>query len=125
MALSDLLLVADPGRERWVTTGASMVVIDTLVHNFLHRTACLRRFDAEHSYGPRCYGPGGSADVIAGIAERFDARTINPAFPACFPRLVEHAIWRFCAAGRFNICNGNRRRSWWMPGSLLPSVLRM
>src|SRR5690606_22952511 len=41
MALADLLLGADPARERWVTTGAHMIVIDTLVHNFLHRTGML------------------------------------------------------------------------------------
>ena len=29
MALADLLLGADPARERWVTTGAAMIVIDT------------------------------------------------------------------------------------------------
>ena len=38
MAFANLLLGADPSRERWVTTGASMVAIDTLVHNWLHRT---------------------------------------------------------------------------------------
>jgi hypothetical protein len=103
MALSDLLLIADPDRQRWVSTGASMVVIDTLVHNFLHRTGTLRLLDADHAYGPRCYAPGGCADIIAGIADRFDARSVNPAFPACFPRFVEHAVWRFCAANRFNI----------------------
>jgi hypothetical protein len=32
MALADLLLGADPNRERWVTTGASMVAVDTLFH---------------------------------------------------------------------------------------------
>ena len=52
MALVGLLLGADPKRERWVVTGASMVAIDTLVHNWLHRTGILRRLDAEHAYGP-------------------------------------------------------------------------
>src|SRR3954451_15087867 len=37
MALADLFLGGDPDRERWVVTGASMIAIDTLVHNFLHR----------------------------------------------------------------------------------------
>src|SRR3954468_2463222 len=36
MALADLLLGGDPGRKRWVTAGGSMIVVDTLVHNFLH-----------------------------------------------------------------------------------------
>src|SRR4051812_41246180 len=39
MALADLLVAADPNRERWVTTGAAMVVIDTLMHNHLQTTS--------------------------------------------------------------------------------------
>ena len=30
------------------------------------------------------------------------------AFPATFPRFVQHAIWRYCAANGLNVCNGNR-----------------
>src|SRR5215218_3991107 len=81
MALADLLLGADPGRERWVTTGASMVVIDTLLHNHLHRTGTLRRFGAEHPYGARCYAEGGCADIVRDLARRIDAREFNPDFP--------------------------------------------
>jgi hypothetical protein len=25
-----------------------------------------------------------------------------------FPRFVQHAIWRYCAADGLNLCNGNR-----------------
>ena len=107
MALADLLLGADPQRERWVSTGASMVVIDTLMHNYLHRTGILRRFEAEHPYGPRCYAPGGCSTIIRGLADRIDARAFNPAFPACFPRFVQSAIYRFCSTSNLNICNGN------------------
>ena len=92
MALADLLLGADPNRERWVATGAAMVVIDTLLHNHLHRTGTLRRFGAEHPYGPRCYAPGGCADIIRALALRVDAREFNPGFPARFPRFVQFAI---------------------------------
>lgn len=108
MALSELLLGGDPERERWMTTGASMIAIDTLVHNFLHRTGILRKWGGEHPYGPACYQKDGCADVIEEICGRIDARTINPEFPACFPRFIQHAIWRFCAASHYNICNGNR-----------------
>jgi hypothetical protein len=108
MALAELLLGGDPDRERWVTTGASMIAIDTLVHNFLHRTGILRRFKAEHAYGAWCYAPGGCATIIEGLARQGDARAFNPAFPASFPRFVQHAIWRFCAQGVLDICNGNR-----------------
>jgi hypothetical protein len=108
MALADLLLGADLGRERWVTTGASMVVIDTFLHNHLHRTGTLRRFGAEHAYGPRCYAPNGCADIIQALARRVDAREFNLAFPACFPRFVQFAVWRLCSASGLNLCNGNR-----------------
>lgn len=108
MALADLLLAGDPDRERWVTTGASMIVVDSLVHNFLHRTGILSRLGADHAYGLTCYAPGHCATVIEELARGFDARNINPAFPGFFPRLVQHALWRFCAASEFDICNGNR-----------------
>lgn len=108
MALADLLLAGDPNRERWMTTGAGMVVIDTLMHNFLHRTGVLRRFEADHAYGPQCYGLGGCAGLIRGLASRIDARQFNQEFPACFPRFVQSAVWRMCSASELNICNGNR-----------------
>lgn len=108
MSLSTLLMGADIGRERWFSTGAGMIVIDTLVHNFLHRTGILHRLDGEHPYGPGCYGPGGCAEIVEALALRTDARRFNPTFPSCFPRFVQHALWRFCAQGQFDICNGNR-----------------
>jgi hypothetical protein len=106
MALADLLLAADPNRERWISTGAGMVVIDSLLHNHLHRTGVLRRFRADHAYGPRCYSPGGCADLIRGLAHRIDARKFNPDLPACFPRFVQFAIWQLCSTSELDICNG-------------------
>ena len=85
-----------------------MIVIDTLMHNHLHRTGILRRFRAEHPYGPRCYAAGSCAGIVRGLAARIDARAFNPAFPACFPRFVQHALWRFCSTSELDICNGNR-----------------
>ena len=108
MALAELLLAGDPGRERWVAAGAGMVAVDSLVHNWLHRTGSLRRCGAEHVYGPACYAPGGCADILRALAETVDARAFNPAFPATFPRFVQHAIWRFCSTGGLDMCNGNR-----------------
>lgn len=108
MALSDILVAADPDRERWVTAGAAMVVIDTLLHNHLHRTGTLRRFGAEHPYGPRCYAPGGCAEIIRGLAARIDARAFNPTFPASFPRFIQFAVWRLCSTSELDHCNGNR-----------------
>ena len=108
MILAELLLAGDPGRDRWVTAGASMIAVDTLVHAFLHRTGILRRLDVEHRYGAACYAPNGCAEVIGVLASQIDARQINSDFPACFPRLLQHAIWQFCATGVRDICNGVR-----------------
>jgi hypothetical protein len=108
MALADLLLGSDPLRQRWVMTGSSMIAIDTLVHNFLHRTGVLRRAGAEHPYGPRCYMPNGCAEIIAAFAQTIDARQFNLEFPAYFPRFLQHAIWRFCATSVMNVCNGSQ-----------------
>jgi hypothetical protein len=108
MALSCILLTAPRGYEIWRQVGATMIAIDTLVHNFLHRTGILTRFGADHLYGPGCYRPGGCADIIALVAEQIDARVFNPAFPAIFPRFVQHAVWRYCAQFGLDVCNGNR-----------------
>lgn len=108
MGMADLLLVGDPSRERWVLAGSAMIAIDTLVHNFLHRAGALAAHGRPHAYGPACYQPKGCAELIEAFAGNFDARTVNPAFPAVFPRFVQHAIWSFCAAGHWDICNGNR-----------------
>jgi hypothetical protein len=108
MALTELLLGADLKRERWLTTGASLIVIDTLVHNWLHRTGILTELGAEHAYGPACYRPGGCAEIIEQIATQIDARQFNPSFPAVFPRHIQKAIWHFCSQAGQNICNGNQ-----------------
>jgi hypothetical protein len=108
MALSDLLLAGDAKRPAWIEAGAVMIAIDTLVHNFLHRTGILRELDADHAYGPGCYRPGGCANIIERIAGKIDARRFNPSYPTNFPRFVQVAIWRFCAERGLNRCNGNR-----------------
>jgi hypothetical protein len=108
MALADLLLGTDLKRERWLTTGASLIVIDTLVHNRMHRTGILRELGAEHAYGSACYRPEGCAEIIEQVATRIDARQFNPSFPALFPRHVQKAIWHFCSQAGQNVCNGNQ-----------------
>ena len=84
MALSCILLAASKDRPRWIEVGAGMIAIDTLVHNFLHRTGILQEFDADHSYGAACYLAGGCANIIALVAEQIDARTFNPLFSGRF-----------------------------------------
>jgi hypothetical protein len=108
MTLSCILVAAPRGRQTWVEVGASMIAIDTLVHNFLHRTGILKRFDAEHAYGAACYQSGRCAEIVALTAQQIDAHAFNPRFPTVFPRFVQHAIWRYCAQRGLDICNGNR-----------------
>jgi hypothetical protein len=108
MALSAVLMAAPKSMRLWAEVGASMIAIDTLVHNFLVRTGVLRRFEAEHLYGPRCYRGGGCADIIEMVADRIDARQFNPRFRKTFPRFVQHGIWRYCAENGLDVCNGNR-----------------
>jgi hypothetical protein len=108
MALSWLLMAAGNRRMVWFDVGASFVVVDTLVHNFLHRTGILDRLSADHPYGDRCYQPGGCAGILGLIATHIDDRQFNPAFPATFPRFVQTAIWQYCAENGLAVCNGNR-----------------
>ena len=106
MALADLLLGAAPERPLWQLAGSHMVAIDSLVHNLLHRTGTLSQCCAEHAYGPACYQPGRCADLVRRLAHEIDASAIDPSFPKAFPRLVQHALWLFCAQDGLNICNG-------------------
>ena len=108
MGLSSMLLAAPKNRPHWHEAGASLIAVDTLVHNFLHRTGILRRFGAEHTYGLACYRPGRCAEIIQAVADRIDAREFGRRYPRCFPRFVQHAIWRYCAQDGHDICNGNR-----------------
>ena len=61
LALSMLLIGVGRRKPRWFEAGIGLIVIDTLVHNFLHRTGILHRFDAAHPYGAGCYHPTGVA----------------------------------------------------------------
>ena len=108
MALAELLIGAGQHRPRWAEVGARMIAVDRLVHNFLHRTGILRRLDAEHAYGPACYGAERCVGIIGQIAAEIDARQFNPRFPKIFPRFVQHAVWRYCAESGLDICNGNK-----------------
>jgi hypothetical protein len=102
------MLGAGARKRHWTEVGGSFVVVDTLVHNFLHRTGILRGFDAYHPYGAACYRPNGCADLIGQLAGHIDARAFSPSFPQVFPRFVQFAIWRYCSEGGLDICNGNR-----------------
>ena len=108
MALSSLLLGAPEKMDIWIEVGGRMIAIDTLVHNFLHRTGILARFNANHLYGAACYRSGGCAEIIAAVAEHIDARQFNPTFPQTFPQFVQYGIWQYCSQSGLDVCNGNR-----------------
>ena len=108
MSLYALLLGASAQGSVWFEIGTRMIAIDTLVHNFLHRTGILNACGTAHQYGAGCYADGGCASLIESIAGMINATRFNATFPAHFPRFVQHAIWRFCAADGLDMCNGNR-----------------
>jgi hypothetical protein len=108
MALSQVLLGAPRSRRCWREVGGSMIAVDTLVHNFLHRTGILQRSEAEHPYGPACYRPNGCAEIIEIVAGEIDASQFDRRFPTTFPRFVQYAIWRYCSQQGLDICNGNQ-----------------
>ena len=108
MALATLLMGGGANRPCWFDVGAGLIVVDTLVHNFLARTGILARLRASHVYGPACYRPNGCAVVLEKISTQIDARHFNPEFPKTFPRFVQHSIWRYCAQSGADICNGNQ-----------------
>ncbi len=106
MGLSGILIGAGDVRPRWLEIGVHLIAVDTLVHNFLHRTGILARFKAaHHPYGPGCYRPGGCADIVRLVASQIDARQFNRAFPQVFPRFAQLAIWRYCCRTTF-ACSG-------------------
>jgi hypothetical protein len=108
MALSGILIAGSKHYSAWLEVGAGMVAVDTLVHNYLHRTGILARFDAAHQYGPRCYQAGYCADILQVVSRHIDARQFDPSFPTAFPRFVQHAVWRYCSQNGRGVCNGNR-----------------
>ncbi len=108
MALSNILIGVADVRPKWLEVGVQLIAVDTLVHNFLHRTGILARLKAAHPYGLGCYRPGGCADIIRLVAGKIDARQFNRSFPQVFPRFVQLAIWRYCSQQGLDICNGNR-----------------
>lgn len=108
MTLATLFLAAGGGKPRWRDAGAELIAIDTLVHNLLHRSGILRALDADHAYGLACYRPNGCADLVERFATAIDCRRYGEDYPTRFPRLIQHALWRYCAGSEFGICNGNQ-----------------
>ena len=107
MALSGLFLTRPPGWD-YRRVGLHMIAVDSLVHNFLHRTGILDSYHLDHAYGPRCHGQTGCLGVIEDLASHIDCREFNPTQPAHFPRFIQYHIWAYGAKDGENICNLNR-----------------
>lgn len=108
MALTTLLLSAPARKRNWRDAGRSLIVVDSLVHNFLHRSGLIDVLGEPHPYGRKCYLENGCFDVLGGLSKLVDARRFNANFPAFFPRFVQLAVWRYCAQSVWNICNANQ-----------------
>ncbi len=84
MTLSTLLMAATDSKPGWFEIGKGMIAVDTLVHNFLHRTGVLADFGAPHAYGLGCYASCGCADIIRSISAEIDATASTAAFQGIF-----------------------------------------
>ena len=104
MALSVLFLCRYPGWD-YRQVGLHMIAVDSLVHNFLHRTGILDSYGLDHAYGPRCHTQNGCLGVIQDLAKHIDCRQFNPTLPAHFPRFIQYYIWAYCGKNGENICN--------------------
>ena len=122
IALSSLLMGAGRRKRRWFDVGISFVAVDSLVHNFLHRTGTLRRLDAEHPYGAGCYRMGGCADVLR-LAASLGATIARVPAEDVTTGLIDH----ISATRSTQLVIGKSRRSWWFElrhGSVVDRLLK-
>jgi len=76
------------------------IVIDTLVHNFFHRTGILKALGREHNYNSEfCHTEEYCKGIILEIAQKVDIRDLleDDNFQAFEPRLIQLCIWLQCA----------------------------
>lgn len=107
MVLSSFLL-SNTRKENWLNIGRSMVPVDSLVHNFLHRTGILRFYNSAHPYGPACYVK--CIKIIEDLAREINCTKFSEAYPSFFPRFISFSIWRFSSVGLLDVCNGKNIR---------------
>lgn len=111
MIASDVAIGLSTGSDALLRAGASVIVVDRLVHNLIIRTGATKVAGQSHTFGPGCYAEGGCRDLIELFAVGTDARQFNRHWPTFAPRMLQHAIWRFCAGNEMNTCNGNNIRA--------------
>ena len=87
MALSGLFLTRYHGWD-YRRVGLHMIAVDSLVHNFLHRTGIPGFYQLDHAYEPRCHTEKGCLGVIQDLAvfRRFD-------FKVRFDYLKQEQTW--------------------------------
>ena len=105
MTFSTIFLGLRSIKPHWLEIGQVAIAVDTLVHNFLHRTGILAYYDMNHGIGA-CYGKNGCLKVIEDMAALVDCSVYFPNYPKYFPRFVQLSIWLFCSEGGEGICNG-------------------
>lgn len=108
LALASLFLGAAKVRPNWRPLGTDVIVVDRLVHNFMHRTGLISTFGRSHIYGPQCYAKLGCAEALMELSRLVNCRRFDAGFPSLFPRFVQNAVWRYCAVSEVNICNGTQ-----------------
>ena len=85
MTFAILLMVGDRRRTGWVAVGQSLVAVDTLVHNFFHRTGLLAFYNHRTPLRDCLLRQGRLSAILYDLAAKIDARAINPTFPRPFP----------------------------------------
>ena len=107
MALSSLLLGAPKKMVCSIRSAASMIAIDTLVHNLLHRTGILARFNANHLYGAACYGLAAAPTLLQ--PSRADRRpAVQSGVSADLSAVRPVRGLAVLRQNGFDVCNGNR-----------------
>jgi hypothetical protein len=109
MAFSGLFLTKSEGWD-YRRVGVQMIAVDSLVHNFLHRTGILALKGKNHKYGPVCHSGRGCLGVVEDLALKIDCRQFNRSYPAYFPRFIQSRLWWYCAKDGENVCNLNKCR---------------
>ena len=116
MSFANLLLAGDADRERWKVAGAGMIAIDTLVHNWLHRSGILKHMVAEHAYGSQCYGTHGCASIITTVAKKNRCPPVQFGFSQSVPAICpegDMAVLRPVRNGCLQRQSDRRHRAVW------------
>ena len=107
MALSSMLLGAGNLRPLWFEVGATFVAIDTLVHNFMHRTGILGGFRRPIRTATGAIGPAGALTFSVSSPPRSTLGNSIAPSPRRFRRSCRMRSGATAENG-LGVCNGNR-----------------